>query len=102
MDNEKLYPEDGKHLEYQLTEDDFVYLNRTDKDFSLYYLTDRKHLRGSIPVSTTGDYENTTVKLVLDSALKNIAPVQKVNQIKEKSEVRLLSEFNHFDEDDRA
>jgi hypothetical protein len=56
----------------------------------------------SILVSITGDYPNTRVKLVLDSVLKNIAPVQKANEVKDNSEIHPLSEFKYFDEDDRA
>jgi hypothetical protein len=46
MDYEKVYLEDGEYLEKHLTEDDFVYFNRTDRDFPVYYLERRKSFAG--------------------------------------------------------
>jgi hypothetical protein len=58
-----------------------------------------------IPIGI-GQYENERVKIVVNSALKNIkpednTPVQKLNKGKDKSEIRLLEKFKDFGEDDK-
>jgi hypothetical protein len=54
-------------------------------------------------VSTTGEFDNMKVKLVVQSALKSIMPesITPVTKVKDKSEIRLLEKYKEFDDDDR-
>jgi hypothetical protein len=66
-------------------------------------MRDERIKLGSIPVSTTGEFDNMKVKLTVQSALKSIMPdsIRPVRKVKDKSEIRLLEKFKDFDDDDR-
>jgi hypothetical protein len=76
-----------------------------EKQNLLKSIRDERIELGSIPVNIR-DYENTRVKLVINSALKSITPkdiraMQRANQRMDESEMRPLEQFKQFDDQDR-
>jgi hypothetical protein len=95
-----------KRSPLQIKNPHLIKTKNAEKYNLLKKIRDERIKLGSIPVSTTGEFDNKNVKLVVQSALKSImpesiTPVQGVNKGKNKSEIRLLEKYKEFDEDDR-